>query len=64
MPRRKLFQARVNLPMTIEQMARIEAVLQADEYVTDFIRAGVKRELERREKALKPKPRKAPQKIL
>jgi hypothetical protein len=31
MPRRKLFQARVNLPMTIEQMARIEAVLQADE---------------------------------
>jgi metal-responsive CopG/Arc/MetJ family transcriptional regulator len=51
MPRRKLFEARVNLPLTADLLARIDAALQADEYRVDFIRDAVKVALEKREMA-------------
>ena len=50
MPRRKLFEARITLPLTAELLARIDAALEADEYRVDFVRNALKRELERREK--------------
>ena len=50
MPRRKLFEVRINLPLTAELLARIDAALEADEYRVDFVRNALKRELERREK--------------
>ena len=50
MPRRKLFEARINLPLTADSLARIDAALEADEYRVDFVRNALKRELERREK--------------
>ena len=50
MPRRKLFEARINLPLTADLLARIDAALEADEYRVDFVRNALKRELERREK--------------
>lgn len=49
MPRRKLFEARVNLPLTADLLARIDAALRSDEYRVDFVRDAIKRELERRE---------------
>jgi len=49
MARRKIFEARVNLPITAELLARIDATLESDEYRVDFIRDALKRELERRE---------------
>jgi hypothetical protein len=48
--RRKLFEARITLPLTAELLARIDAALEADEYRVDFVRNALKRELERREK--------------
>jgi hypothetical protein len=50
MPRRKLFEARINLPLAADLLARIDAALEADEYRVDFVRNALKRELERREK--------------
>ena len=51
MPRRKVFQRNINLPITDAQLARIEAVLHTDtgEVRVGFIRAAIERELERRE---------------
>jgi len=49
MPRRKLFYARMTLPMTRELLARIDAALRSDEYRVDFVRDAIKQELERRE---------------
>jgi len=51
MPRRKLFEARINLPLTAELLKRIDAACEPDEYRVDFIRNALKRELERREAA-------------
>ena len=48
MARRKIFEARVNLPITAELLARIDAALENDEYRVDFIRDAIKAELERR----------------
>jgi metal-responsive CopG/Arc/MetJ family transcriptional regulator len=55
MPRRKLFEERVNLPLTTDLLARMDAALEADEYRLDFIRDAIKRELERRERRLEDK---------
>jgi hypothetical protein len=57
MPRRKVFEKTINLPITDAQLARIEAVLHTDtgEVRVAFIRTAIERELERRE-AKKPKP--------
>jgi Arc/MetJ-type ribon-helix-helix transcriptional regulator len=41
--------ARINLPLTVELLARIDAALRSDEYRVDFVRDAIKRELERRE---------------
>jgi metal-responsive CopG/Arc/MetJ family transcriptional regulator len=57
MARRKIFETRVNLPITAELLARIDAALESDEYRVDFIRDACKRELERREAARKPTKR-------
>ncbi len=57
MARRKIFEARVNLPITAELLARIDATLESDEYRVDFIRDALKRELERREPARKTSKR-------
>jgi metal-responsive CopG/Arc/MetJ family transcriptional regulator len=54
MPRRKMFHARLNLPLTAELLERIDALLEADEPRVDFVRDALKRECDRREKA---KPR-------
>jgi hypothetical protein len=51
MPRRKLFEARINLPLTADLLARIDAALRSDEYRVDFVRDAIKRELDRREAA-------------
>jgi metal-responsive CopG/Arc/MetJ family transcriptional regulator len=48
MPRRKLFEARINLPVTAELLAQVDAALRSDEYRVDFIRSAIKRELEHR----------------
>jgi metal-responsive CopG/Arc/MetJ family transcriptional regulator len=58
MPRRKLFESRIHLPLTADLLARIDAAREADEYRVDFIRNAVKRELDRREKAQQRKPTK------
>jgi hypothetical protein len=57
MPRRKVFEKTINLPITDAQLARIEAVLHTDtgEVRVGFIRTAIERELERRE-AQKKKP--------
>jgi hypothetical protein len=57
MPRRKVFQRNINLPITDAQLARIEAVLHKDtgEVRVGFIRTAIERELERRERE-KQKP--------
>jgi hypothetical protein len=57
MARRKIFEARVNLPITVELLDRIDAALESDEYRVDFIRDALKRELERREASRKPTKR-------
>ena len=51
MPRRKVFEKNINLPITDAQLARIEAVLHTDtgEVRVAFIRTAIERELERRE---------------
>jgi metal-responsive CopG/Arc/MetJ family transcriptional regulator len=49
MPRRRLFEVRINLPLTAELLARVDAALESDEYRVDFVRDALKRELERRE---------------
>jgi metal-responsive CopG/Arc/MetJ family transcriptional regulator len=62
MPRRKLFEARINLPLTADLLARLDAALRSDEYRVDFVRDAIKRELERREaeqKRRRPKVRKS-----
>jgi acyl-coenzyme A thioesterase PaaI-like protein len=51
MPRRKLFTERVNLPLTADLLAKIDAALETDEVRVDFLRDAAKRELERRERA-------------
>jgi Arc/MetJ-type ribon-helix-helix transcriptional regulator len=56
MPRRKLFEARINLPLTADLLARIDAALRSDEYRVDFVRDAIKRELERREAEQKRRP--------
>jgi hypothetical protein len=61
MPRRKLFDKYVNLPLTAAQLARIDAAVRGDlgEYRVDLIRKGIERELQAREsstKAAKAKP--------
>jgi hypothetical protein len=55
MPRRKVFETKINLPITDAQLARIEAVLHkaTGEVRVSFIRTAIERELERREKAQK-----------
>jgi metal-responsive CopG/Arc/MetJ family transcriptional regulator len=53
MPRRKMFEARINLPLTADLLARIDAALEADEPRVDFIRDALKRELEHRERQIK-----------
>jgi hypothetical protein len=57
MPRRKVFEKTINLPITDAQLARIEAVLHKDtgEVRVGFIRTAIERELERRERE-KQKP--------
>ena len=61
MPRRKVFEKNINLPITDAQLARIEAVLHTatGEVRVAFIRTAIERELERREreKAKQRKPR-------
>jgi hypothetical protein len=54
-PRRKVFETKINLPITDAQLARIEAVLSkaTGEVRVAFIRTAIKRELERREKVQK-----------
>jgi hypothetical protein len=54
MARRKIFEIRINLPLSQELITRIDAVLGSEEYRTGLIREALRRELERREKA---KPR-------
>ena len=51
MPRRKVFEKNINLPITDAQLARIEAVLHTatGEVRVAFIRTAIERELERRE---------------
>jgi hypothetical protein len=51
MPRRKVFERRLNLPITDALLARIDAVLRSDmgEVRVGFIRTAIERELERRE---------------
>jgi hypothetical protein len=58
MPRRKVFEKNINLPITDAQLARIEAVLHTatGEVRVAFIRTAIERELERREKAQQRKP--------
>jgi metal-responsive CopG/Arc/MetJ family transcriptional regulator len=58
MARRKIFEARVNLPITAELLARIDAALENDEYRVDFIRDAIKAELERRTGGVERKPTK------
>lgn len=53
MPRRKLFTERVNLPLTADLLAKIDAALEPDEVRVDFLRDAAKRELSRREAAAK-----------
>jgi metal-responsive CopG/Arc/MetJ family transcriptional regulator len=53
MTRRKIFEVRVTLPITADLLARIDAILEPDEYRVDFIRDALKREIERR----RPTPR-------
>jgi hypothetical protein len=52
MPRRKVFEKTINLPITDAQLARIEAVLHKDtgEVRVSFIRTAIEEELKRREK--------------
>jgi metal-responsive CopG/Arc/MetJ family transcriptional regulator len=57
MARRKIFEARVNLPLTAELLARIDAALESDEYRVDFIRDAIKDALQRREADRKPPKR-------
>jgi hypothetical protein len=58
MPRRKVFEKTINLPITDAQLARIEAVLHKDtgEVRVSFIRTAIEEELKRREKAQQRKP--------
>ena len=51
MPRRKLFEARVNLPLTADLLAAVDAVVEPDETRVDLIRKAIKLELERRKAA-------------
>jgi metal-responsive CopG/Arc/MetJ family transcriptional regulator len=55
MARRKIFEIRINLPLSEELITRIDAVLGPEEYRTGLIREGLRRELERREKLAKPR---------
>ena len=59
MPRRKVFEKNINLPITDAQLARIEAVLHTatGEVRVAFIRTAIERELERREREKQRKPR-------
>jgi hypothetical protein len=56
MPRRKIFERQLNLPMTGILLSRIDAALRHDigEVRTTFIRDAIERELQRREKIKKP----------
>jgi hypothetical protein len=54
MARPKKFEIRINLPLNQDLIDRIDAALGPEEYRTGLIREGLRRELERREKA---KPR-------
>jgi hypothetical protein len=58
MPRRRIFERQLNLPMTQAVLDRIDAVLRRDvgEIRTTFIRTAVEHEIERREQ--KPPKRK------
>lgn len=49
MPRRKMFHARVNLPLTTDLLVRVDALLASDENRVDFVRDALKRECVRRE---------------
>jgi hypothetical protein len=53
-----MFEVRINLPLTADLLARVDAALEADEYRVDFIREACKRELERRERAAAKRPKK------
>jgi hypothetical protein len=59
MPRRKIFERQLNLPMTAAILARIDAVLRHDigEVRTTFIRHAVEQELKKRELARREKTR-------
>jgi hypothetical protein len=60
MPRRKVFERRLNLPITEALLARIDAVLHSDmgEVRVGFIRTAVEQELKRRELAASRQPKK------
>jgi hypothetical protein len=53
MPRRKVFETNINLPITSAQLARIAAVLRTDvgEGRAAFIRDAIEKELQQREAA-------------
>ena len=51
MGRKKLWDARILLPLTSETLERLDAALQEGEARLDLIRAAIDRELKRRERA-------------
>jgi hypothetical protein len=57
MGRKKLWTARLTLPLDRETVDRLDAARRDDEDRLDVIRAGIDRELEVREKAKKPSKR-------
>lgn len=55
--RRKQFEARITLPLEAETLARIDASLADGEVRLDMIRQAIDRELKRRARPPKLKPR-------